>query len=354
MRDQLDHTGHSNILDIYSPGKHISHVSTKQPRLHLSHRTGAGMEVIVTIIPIFIIIILGWVARKRGFITRDFLDPANRLVYYLSIPAMIFNAIAKANFHEQFDGRVLALTLVAAATIYLLAELLTRLLRMAPPRAGAFVQSAGHGNQGYIGLPIALYYLGANGLAKASIICGFLMILQNFLSVVALQTHDTKSLGLPSPKALAGKLLGNPVILGAMAGIAVSALAIPIPRVISRILEILGGLAPPMALLLIGASVSMELMRKYLRPTMGAVAMKLVILPAFGLLLFHLFHLGPADYLPAMILLASPTATVAFVMAKQMRGDADFAVATISASTLFSSLIIMGWLTLIAGFAGQP
>ncbi len=312
------------------------------------------MEVIVTIIPIFVIIILGWVARKRGFITGEFLEPANRLVFHLSIPAMIFNSIAKADFHKEFDGRVLVLTLLSAASIYLLAELVSRLTHMAPARAGAFVQSSGHGNQGYIGLPVALYYLGAVGLAKASIVCGFLMILQNIFSVVSLQMHGTANAGLPSPRTLIGKLLGNPVILGAMAGIFVSALAIPIPRVIGRILDILGGLAPPMALLLIGASLSLELMRKYLRPTMGAVLMKLLILPALGLLLFHLFAVSPTDYLPALILLASPTATVAYVMAREMRGDADFAVATISASTLFSSLFIMGWLTLVAGFAGQP
>ncbi len=310
------------------------------------------MEVIGTIIPIFAIIILGWVVRKRGLITEEFLEPANRLVFHLSLPAMIFNAIAKADFHKEFDGRVLGITLLSAATIYLLAELLARVAKMAPARAGAFVQSSGHGNQAYIGLPIALYYLGEVGLAKASIVCGFLMILQNILSVVALQLHGTSTKGLPSPRVLAGKLLGNPVILGAMAGIVISALALPIPRVIGRVLQILGGLAPPMALLLIGASLSLELMRKYLRPTMGAVTMKLLALPALGLLLFHLFHLGPADYLPALILLASPTATVAYVMSREMRGDADFIVATISASTLFSSLFIMAWLTLVAGFAG--
>ncbi len=312
------------------------------------------MEVIVTIIPIFTIIILGWVARKRGFVTGEFLGPANRLVFHLSLPAMIFNAIAKADFHKEFDGLVLALTLLSAATIYLLAELITRLLQMSPARAGAFVQSSGHGNQGYIGLPITLYYLGETGLTKAAIVCGFLMILQNILSVVALQLHGTSAKGLPNPRALAGKLLGNPVILGAMSGILVSALNIPVPRVLGRVLDILGGLAPPMALLLIGASLSLQLMRKHLRPIMGAVTMKLVVLPSLGLLLFRLFHLGPADYVPALILLASPTATVAYVMSREMQGDADFAVATISASTLFSSLIIMAWLTLIATFAGQP
>ena len=310
------------------------------------------MEVIVTIIPIFAIIILGWVAAKRGFITPQFLEPANRLVYYLALPALIFNSIAKTRFHEQFDGPVLGLTLLAAAATYVTAELTARLCKMKEARIGAFVQSAGHGNLGYIGLPIALYYLGEAGLARAGIICGFLMILQNLLSVVALQLHDTSAPKLPGPKALAGKLLGNPVIVGAMAGIAVSAMAIPMPKVILRCLDILGGFAPPTALLLIGASLSLQLIRTYQRPAIGAVFFKLVLLPALGLLLFGLCHLRAEDYLPAVILLSSPTATVAYVMAREMHGDAEFTVATISASTLFSSLTFMLWLAFVAGFNG--
>ncbi len=302
------------------------------------------MEVIITIIPIFIIIILGWGARKRGFITPEFLVPANKLVYFLSIPAMIFSAIVKASFHEQFNIKVLSFTLLAAVIIYTTAYIITRMARMDPARAGAFIQSSGHGNIGYIGLPIAFYYLGQTALARAGIIAGFLMILQNLLSVIALQLHDTSGQRRPGIKPLIIKLLGNPVIIGAMSGIVISALEIPVPRVIGRSLDILGGLAPPMALLLIGASLSVKLMRSYFRPTLGATTLKLIILPASGLLLFHLFHLQTVDYLPAFILLCSPTATIAYVMAKEMHSDADFAVAAISASTLFSSLTFMVWL----------
>jgi predicted permease len=303
------------------------------------------MEVITTITPIFIIILLGWVARKKGFITPDFLEPANRLVYYLSIPAMIFHSISRASFREQFNPMLLLLTLLAAATVYILADLLARILKMNPARGGAFVQSSGHGNLGYIGLPIALYYLGDSGLARAGIICGFLMILQNLMSVIVLQLHNEKQ--FPGIQPVITKLLKNPVIISAMAGIAFSALNLHIPAIIGSSLTILAGLAPPMALLLIGASISMKLIREYLRPTLGAVAMKLLFLPSLGLLLFRLFGFTSAEFLPAMILLCSPTATLAYVMAKEMKGDADFAVATISASTLFSSITFMLWLAVL-------
>ncbi len=305
------------------------------------------MDVITTIIPIFFIIILGWGARKNGFITPEFLGPANRLVYYLSIPALVFGAISKAPFHKQFDARVLSLTLLCVLAVYGLAFALSRVLSMSPGRAGAFIQSSGHGNLGYIGLPTAYYYLGGHGFAAAGILCGFVMVLQNLLSIVELQVHDSDGKRLSRPGSVVAKLLGNPVIIGAMAGIVVSAFGIPIPSVVRRIIDILAGLAPPMALLLIGASLSLKMVRRQLRPTLGAVSLKLIVLPACGVLLFTLFHIGVAQYLPALILLCSPTATIAYVMTMEMHSDSDFAVAAISASTLFSAITFILWLTLI-------
>ena len=309
------------------------------------------MEVTTTIIPIFAIIFLGWGARKKGFITPEFLDPANRLVYYLSIPALIFGSIARAPFHERFDGKVLAVTLLSVALVYSLSLLLSRIFQLAPARAGVFVQSSGHGNIGYIGLPTAYYYLGGD-LAAVGIICGFLMVGQNLLSILVLQLHDRTDTRIRGVGPVLAKLLGNPVIIGAMGGIMVSVTGFPLPGMVQRTLDILGGLAPPMSLLLIGASLSLQLVRRYLGPASGAVAMKLLAMPAFAVTLFTLFDVPATDYLPALILLCSPTATIVYVMARGMHGDADFAVASISAGTLFSSVTFIVWLTAISRLAG--
>ncbi len=303
-------------------------------------------EVVSTIIPIFAIVLLGWLARKKGFMPPEFLGPANRLVYYLAIPAFIFNSISKASLTTQFHGPALFITLAAAVWVYGIAWVLSRLRRMPSARAGTFIQTAGHGNLGYIGLSIAFYFLGENGLARAGIMAGFLMITQNMLSVIVLQTHAAGSRQLHQCQLLV-KIFGNPVIGSALAGIAVSALQIPIPLVAQRSLEMLSGLGPPTALLLIGASLSLTVMRENLRTILTSVFIKLIILPATGLLLYEWFQLTATDYVPGLILLASPTATVTYVMSREMQGDADFAVAAISASTLFSAGTFLFWLMVV-------
>jgi len=306
------------------------------------------MQVFSTIIPIFAVVILGCLARRKGFMPPEFLWSANRLVYYLAIPALIFRSVSKASFLTDFNPMVLLMTLLSAVLAYLCAWLVGRYTRWQPERVGAFIQCSGHGNLGYIGLPIAFYFIGDSGLAKASILTGFLSILQNILSVLALQAYTTAETGsIKKLRFVAAKLVRNPIIVSALAGVAASVVRLPIPVPILRFLDILSGLAPPMSLLLIGASLSITIMKENFYSVLGSVLIKIGVLPVVGFLLFRLSGLNATDYLPGLILLATPTATVAYVMSKEMQGDDEFAAAAISTSTICSVVTYLVWLTAV-------
>ncbi|MBN2331713.1 MAG: AEC family transporter [Deltaproteobacteria bacterium] len=304
------------------------------------------MTIVSTIIPIFAIILLGCFARQRGFLQPDFLQPANRLVYYLAIPAMIFRAISRGSLKGQFNGSVLVLTLLAMVLIFFAAWGVCRGWNLPRRQRGTFIQSSFHGNLGYIGLAVSFYFLGEEGFVRASIIAGFVIILQNFLAVVALQMHAGTAAVKGSRLVMVWRIMGNPVILAAVAGISYSALSLPLPLVVERSLDILSGLALPMALLIIGASLSFSLMQARIKPVLVSTTFKLLLQPLCGLGLYRLFGLTAGEYIPALILLASPTATLAYVMANEMEGDADLAVAAISASTMVSALTFSLWLSL--------
>ncbi len=213
-------------------------------------------------------------------------------------------------------------------------------------QVGTFLQCSFHGNLGYIGLAVAYYFLGDAGFTRASILAGFVMLLQNFLAVVALSRFNTAPEQKPSMSSLVPRILLNPVIISAMAGMAVSLSGLDLPVIVDRSLKILSGMALPLALLVIGASLSFARMRQNLRLTLVIGVCKLLLLPALGLTFFHLLDLYRVDYLPALILLASPTATLSYVMASEMAGDVDLATAAISVSTLASALTFILWLGL--------
>lgn len=299
-----------------------------------------------TIVPIFIIVLLGWAVHRRGFLPAEFIGPANRLVFYVAIPAMIFQAIAGSTLRQWFNLRVIGITLAAVFLTYTAAWLMCRATRMQRSLCGSFIQCSGHGNLGYFALAVAYYYLGDAGLVHAGVIAGFLIILQNVLSILALQSFADRNGGAHDPRLLAGKVLGNPIIVAVLAGMVFSGFAVPMPLIMTRSLTILSGLALPTALLIIGASLSFQRIKAQGGMVALAACLKLLVLPGIGWLLFRAVGLQPSEFLPALILMAAPTATVSFVMAREMHGDSDFAVAAISASTLAAALTCAFWLKL--------
>lgn len=305
------------------------------------------MHVFTTISPIFAVVILGYFTRRSGYISKDLLGSANRLVFYLAIPALIFRAVSKASFTTDFNTTVLVITLLSTTFIYAFSWLVGRCTCWSLARIGSFVQCAGHGNHGFVGLPVALYFIGDSGLVKAAIIAGFLFMLQNILSVLALEANgaDKGAFG-DKIRKIGRSAMRNPIILSAFAGMVVSWFEIELPGPALRFLDIMSGMAAPLSLLLIGASLSFDIMRKNFFSVVGVVVMKLVSLPLLGIILFLIMGLNQDDYLPALILLATPTATVAYVMAGEMGGDSEFAAAAISTSTLASAVTYLLWLTI--------
>lgn len=304
------------------------------------------VEVINTIVPIFVVILLGILLRRMDFLPTAILGPLNKLVFYLAIPAMIFRKIAGASFQDHFQPLILTGTLVPVVVVFGLAFWTVRLGRIESKVSGTFVQSSFHGNLGYIGLAVCFYFLGDQGLTRASILAGFLMLLQNLLSVIGLQTASTSG-AFRQSRFVIKKVLLNPVIISAGAGILFSVFGLPLPVTVTRSLDIVSGMALPLALLVIGASLSFSLIRDHLRLALWTGGLKLLLLPLLGLLLFTSLGLEPTAFAPGLILLAAPTATVTYVMAGEMRGSPDLASATVALNTILSAATYLLWLSLI-------
>jgi malate permease and related proteins len=310
------------------------------------------LHVLYTIGPIFVIILLGWTLRTRGFLPESLIGPLNRMVYYLAIPAMIFREVAEATFGSHFQPLLLAGTLFPLVAVFCLALLAGTLFSVPRRDFGTFLQSSFHGNLGYIGLAVAYYFLGKEGFTRASILAAFLMLLQNFLAVLGLQLFAAADTSARKLTYFVKKIIYNPVIFSAMAGICFSFFRIPIPEPADRILGIISGMALPLALLVIGASLSFGLIRSHLLPALGAGFLKLIVVPGIGIGLYHWLGLSPARFLPGLILLASPTATITYVMAGEMEGSTELASAAVSMNTLLSAGTFVLWLGIKFGSFG--
>ena len=306
------------------------------------------LPIINTILSLFAVIFLGALARKKGLLPSGVVGPINKLVFYIAIPSLLFREISKAPFHRYLDYHLVVGVLIPPVVVFVVAIIMGGILGMRRGRLGTFVQASIHANLGYMGLAVAFYALGESGLAMAGLLASFLILLQNFLAILVLQCcSGGRGIGL-NPGYFMKNLLLSPIILACLAGISASMGGIALPTVVDNVLKILSGMALPVALLLIGASLSFSSSRRDLPAATLSSFLKLVLVPAAGVLVYKWLNIGGIHMLSGLILLASPTATVTYVMAREMGGEPDLATTAISASTLLSGLSMGAWLVLLS------
>jgi malate permease and related proteins len=297
------------------------------------------MDVIETIAPIFLIILFGYIIRGRGLLPDRFIEEANRFIFLFSLPLLIFTGIVRSNIK---DVSLTHITLVVLPTcaVLCMALMLGIMGRLKSGRLGTFVQAAFHGNVTFIGLAVLFYMVGEEGLNKGAILIGCLILVNNTLAVgvVAWNSQNREDVA----KALVS-IITNPVVIATFLGILVLYFGIPLPGVLLKSMRMLGTIALPLALVIIGASMSLGAVKKSFHLAALVTILKLMVLPLLPFLYGKFYALPLRDLLPGIILLATPTAITAYVLAKEMGGDPDLASSAITLSTLMSPLAFVFW-----------
>jgi len=301
------------------------------------------MAIIETIIPIFLIIIFGYILQQRGLITAQFIQEANRFVFLFSLPVLIFTGIMKSDIKDIGLTNILSV-IIPTLVILCLAFLLALALGLKKGTLGSFVQTTFHGNITYIGLAVLYFMLGDEGLKKGSILIGFLILVNNTLAIAVLSWTSQKHGNLWKSLASIAK---TPLIIATFVGIVFLYLGIPVPTLLMKSMGILANIALPMALIIIGASMSLSTIKSSFKLSGIISVMKLMVLPFISYLFCYFYAIPPREALPGIILLATPTATTSFILANELGGDTELASGTITLSTLLSPLVFAFWAYLI-------
>jgi malate permease and related proteins len=299
------------------------------------------MNLLETIAPIFLIILAGYVIRRSRLFKDDFFTEANRFVYFFSLPVLIFIGIVQSGL-QAFSLPLILSVVVPTVAVFFLGCGLGRLMSLRGGRLGTFVQATFHGNVSYIGLAVVFYMLGENAFRQGSIMVGFLVLTTNLLSSLVL----SMAASTPGQHALRPLLISiakNPVIISSVAGICAAYTELPIPVLIMKSMVVLANIALPLALVTIGASLSLAGAGKSWRLGLFASLIKLLVLPGLAILFLKTFRLPPNEASTSIILLATPVATLAYIMAEQLGGDGELASYAVTLSTVLSLFTYMGW-----------
>jgi len=299
------------------------------------------MLILNALAPTFLIIALGAWLQRGGIVSPGFLREANRVTYWLGLPALLFSQLVSSLHDAAGAEKLLAAMFLSTLVVLLLGYVSAWALRVPGPAAGTFVQGAFRGNLAFVGLPIVFSLpdapvLGGLTLHSAAVIAiAPTMVLYNIGGVVVL-TISQHTFGWRMIWPVVRQLAVTPPLLATLAGIGFVALGWKLPQAVDRTFVALGEMALPLGLLGVGGSLASAKLGGALRVPLSAALLKTWFGPVVAWPISQVCGLGPRETVLVMLLAACPTAIVSYTMALEMKGDGEMASATISLSVLTS------------------
>lgn len=300
--------------------------------------------------PVFIVMALGYFAKKVKIINEVFVEVTSKFVFNISLPVLIFMEISAIDISETIDFNEIIFIYGATIITYLLVWVGSIPFIKDPKDRSVFIQGSYRGNYAIIGLALIANLFGEQELGKASIILAFVLPLYNILAVIVLTVPMRKEKEQNILKIIK-QIAVNPLIIAVVAAVPFSLLEIKIPSLLETTGNYIGDIALPLALIGIGGSLNFDHLKKVSMMAFTAAALKLTILPLVMTFAAYFFGFRANELGVLYILFSCPTAIVSFIMADAMGTNSKLAGNIILVSTLGSVFTIALGITILKSFA---
>lgn len=289
------------------------------------------------VVPIFIIILLGFILKKKDIITEGFVASSSSIVYYIALPARLFYDVSRSDFYSllniKFILYAVGITIASFVGIWLLSAILIK----DKSKITAFVHGAYRGNYVYIGLPITQIILNKTIIPSTILIVAFVLPLYNVLAAILFSYYNGQKRDI---KGLLYKIIRDPMVLAVIAALPFSLLKIELPFAFTKSMDYLGSLATPLALILIGSRIKFDSFLKNIKYIINASLFKVIIQPLLFVPLAIFLGFGSEEIVTIYVLMAAPTAMNAYIVTKKLGGDDVLAGGIILATVALSAIII--------------
>ena len=312
---------------------------------------GRRMEVASLVLPVFAIIVTGWLAGELGYLSRSLADALVHFAYNVAMPALLIVTIAQEPARNLLEWRFLLAfgggSLICFALVFLAV------------RAGGqhdLASSTIHGmaaamtNTGFVALPILHAIYGQPAVLPAAVATVFVAAVMFPITVILLE-RDADARGPVRPARLVKQILLNPMVLSTLIGLVWAIAGLPIPAAVAAYLNMIAAALTPCALFAIGLGLSVEGLKSNLGASFALAAVKLVVMPLIVYGLCLITGLNPLYTVAAVICAAVPTAKTVYVLAHEHKVEEKLVAATVSVTTMLSVATLLVALYLLSGLA---
>ena len=294
-------------------------------------------------IPIFLMMLLGMLFRKLGWMDEVVAAKMNKFVFLVPLPVLLFEQLATVDFSEVWDIKFILFCFVVTAISITISTLISLLWKDRSVK-GEFIQATYRSSAALLGIAFIQNIYGTAGMAPLMIIGS--VPLYNVMAVITLSLFAPGGGKLDTAK-LIRTLKGiatNPIILGILTGMVWSLLHLPMPTILNTAVDNLGKTATPLGLMAMGGALKFGKAFARPKPLIACSFLKLVGYEAVFLPLAVLLGFSHDMLVAIIIMLGSATTVSCYIMAKNMDYDGDFTSGVVMTTTLLSSFTMTIWL----------
>ena len=301
------------------------------------------------VLPLILIVAIGYFLKKKGFIDTEFAKRANRLVFNFFLPPLLFLNVYKIEDISRVDGGYIVYGVAMLLAGFFVAIPLVMAFTKEAPRRGVLLQASFRSNLAYVGIPVAMSLFGESGSAAASILSAAFIPIYNVLAVVSLSMFNTGG-EKPNLKKILTGIAKNPFIRSIFAGFVVLIIrAYFVKYQISfrlsdieplfEVMEMLSRIATPLALLTLGAQFEFSAVKELKREIIFGVLARTAVMPLVGIGVAY-FAFGDifsgAHFAAFVAAFTTPLAVSTIPMSQEMGGDAKLAGQLVVWTTILS------------------
>lgn len=302
----------------------------------------------VAVVQLFVIIGLGWLVAKKlptaPTFPTEFWDKLARLVYVVFVPPLVFDALLATHWeasHARFAATTAIGSILAVALSAVLVPFLPRRSGLTDRQRATLLCAVFQPNAVFLGFPLILGVVGETGMPYAALFAAIEWPLTTVASIWLLQRH-TLSLA-----EQARKIARDPLIIAIALGFVWSLCELPFPQAARKPLSLLGGVAAPTALVIVGARLALHDLKRHAAGIAWASAVKLVAIPLAMLALAHAFALPALPRNVFVLLMAAPIAASMTIIVQANDGDVELCANATSATTVASLATLVVWVLIL-------
>ncbi|CCU81084.1 predicted Permease [Halanaerobium saccharolyticum subsp. saccharolyticum DSM 6643] len=286
-------------------------------------------------LPIFLIMLSGFILKTKNIIKKDFITAANFIVFYIALPLKLFNNVSRSSVVDNFNFELISFaimgTIISVALIYIYSKFVVE----EKNKLGAFIHGTFRGNFVYVGFSLLENVTGAVG-PLASLVVAFVVPIYNVLAVLVLILTNSNNKAKNQFKDALKNIIKNPFIIAIGLGIIASLINFKMTPLMQNTANYFDVLATPLALLTIGATFRVDKLFIDIKPAAASAIFKLIINPLLAVMAALLLDFSNSEIFLIYILFGVPTSISSAIITAAMGGDENLAASIVMLTTLGS------------------